>query len=42
MKPIHIFLSRCTALFRGKDLDDDLDEELRAYPVTIRERAIRV
>ena len=31
MDLIRILLSRCTALFRGQKLDDDLDEELRAH-----------
>jgi predicted permease len=31
MNWIHILLSRCTALFRSRKLDADLDEELRAH-----------
>src|ERR1700743_3804505 len=31
MNWIHILLSRCTAMFRSRKLDADLDEELRAH-----------
>ena len=31
MELIRILLSRCAALFRGRKLDEELDEELRAH-----------
>jgi hypothetical protein len=31
MEPIRILLSRCKALFRRRNLDEDLDAELRSH-----------